>query len=622
MAAVKPLAHLLAGLALVLIQSFAPVSAWAKKPQPPSTVADLRLGVALYEYYQNRPLDALSELLVAKARGGIVGHGNHPDIMEGGFYLGYGMQRTATQLFDRLLTEPQSAKTRDSAWFYLARLRYEQKDWAGVEAALTHVSKDPDWDLAQDILALRVNMATSQDNTANAARLAEQFERDSTWRAYAYYNLGAAFGRQGDFKKAVDNFDLLLHMRLERQEELALYDKAMTSAGYAYLLNKRYQEAIDQFAQVRLSSPVANRALLGYGWAAAESQNYSLALKPWTALSQRNLVDESAQEVLIALPYAYEKLGRKPEALAAYKQAENQYLSEINQLDGSLKALITPVLDDTLNLPIDEDLSWNRYAEDHELPAQKAYFAALFARNEFQQQVQVLRDLLQMRVVFSQWQNKMQLYQDLVDERDLSREAHMEHYQQHPYSQQVASLLAQRDMLTAQLQKAITSNDAEIIVSGPAANRYQTLQQAKANFSRLLARGQASAEQIEKLRFYSGLNLMDATERESANRYALEQNLKTVHQQLTQLSNTWQRTSLEAQTGVNFQSFRSRLGNARNRIDDQLKRTDRAIADNKIVLRAKIQDVLEFQRARLNQYLAQTRLSIARLLDEATGEKY
>ena len=96
-------------------------------------------------------------------------------------------------------------------------------------------------------------------------------------------------------------------MRLERQEELSLYDKAMTSAGYAYLLNKRYQEAIDQFSQVRLNSPVANRALLGYGWAAAESNNYSLALKPWTALSQRNLVDESAQEVLIALPYAYEK---------------------------------------------------------------------------------------------------------------------------------------------------------------------------------------------------------------------------------------------------------------------------------------------------------------------------
>jgi hypothetical protein len=40
------------------------------------------------------------------------------------------------------------------------------------------------------------------------------------------------------------------------------------------------------------------------------------------------------------------------------------------------------------------------------------------------------------------------------------------------------------------------------------------------------------------------------------------------------------------------------------------------------VLRAQIQEALEFQRARLNQYLAQTRLSIARLLDEATGEKY
>lgn len=616
MAAVKTLAFLLAGLML------APAFAWAKKPPPPSTVADLRLGVALYEYYQNKPLDALSELLVAKARGGIKGHGNHPDIMAGGFYLGYGMERTATELFNQLLTEQQSAKTRDAAWFYLARLRYEQKDWAGVEAALTHVSREPSWGLAQDILALRVNMATSQDNISQAEKLANQFERDATWRAYAYYNLGAAYGRKGNFKKAVDNFDLLLHMRLERQEELALYDKAMTSAGYAYLLNKRYQEAIDQFSQVRLNSPVANRALLGYGWAAAESQNYSLALKPWTALSQRNLLDESAQEVLIALPYAYEKLGRKPDALAAYQQAEKQYLGEIDQLNGSLKALVTPVLEDTLNLPLDEELSWNRYAEDHDLPAQKAYFAALFAKNEFQHQVQALRDLLQMREVFRQWQGKMRLYQDLVDERDLSRDAHMDRYAQHPYNQQVAALLAQRDALSARMQTAIAASDAEALVSGPAAERYKTLLQAKARLARLKAAGQATPEQMEKLRFYAGLNLMDASDQEAANRYAVEQSLKVADQQLAQLSSTWQRTALEAQTGVNFQSFRSRLGTSRNRIDDHLKRTDRAIEENKIVLRAQIQDALEFQRARLTQYLAQTRLSIARLLDEATGEKY
>ncbi|HNG60322.1 MAG TPA: hypothetical protein PKZ52_10895 [Cellvibrionaceae bacterium] len=614
MAAVKLLALCLAALM--------PLAAFAKKPPPPSTVADLRLGVALYEYYQNKPLDALSELLVAQARGGIKGHGNHPDIMAGGFYLGYGMERTATQLFTQLLSEQQSPKTRDAAWFYIARLRYDQKDWAGVEAALTHISSKPNWDLAQDILALRVNMATAQDKMAQAERLADEFERESTWRAYAYYNLGAAYGRSGNFKKAAENFDLLLHMRLERQEELSLYDKAMTSAGYAYLLNKRYQEAIDQFSQVRLNSPVANRALLGYGWAAAESQNYSLALKPWTALSQRNLVDESAQEVLIALPYAYEKLGRKPDALAAYQQAEKHYLDEISQLNTSLQALLTPVLDDTLNLPLDEELSWNRYAEDHNLPPQKAYFAALFAKNEFQQQVQVLKDLLQMRQVFTAWQNKMQLYQDLVDERDLSRDAHMGRYQQKPYNQQVAALMAQRNALAQQLQTALANNDAEILVSGREAERLRILLQAKARLKRLQAAGQASAEQVEKVRFYGGLNLMDATEQESANRYALEQNLKIVDQQLAQLSNTWQRTALEAETGVNFQSFRSRLGSARNRIDGQLKRTERAIEDNKVVLRAQIQEALEYQRARLNQYLAQTRLSIARLLDEATGEKY
>jgi hypothetical protein len=140
--------------------------------------------------------------------------------------------------------------------------------------------------------------------------------------------------------------------------------------------------------------------------------------------------------------------------------------------------------------------------------------------------------------------------------------------------------------------------------------------------ARLQAAGQATPEQIDKLRFFAGLNLMDATDQAAANQYAAEQNLKVAQTQLIRLSNTWMRTSTEAQTGVNFQSYRARLGAARNRIDEQLKKTERAIEDNKIVLRAQIQDALEFQRARLTQYLAQTRLSIARLLDEATGEKY
>ena len=82
---------------------------------------------------------------------------------------------------------------------------------------------------------------------------------------------------------------------------------------------------------------------------------------------------------------------------------------------------------------------------------------------------------------------------------------HMSRYQQRPYSQQVAALTAQRDALAQQLHTAIANNDAEMLVNGREAERLRILLQARARLKRLQSSGQASAEQIEKLRFTAAL---------------------------------------------------------------------------------------------------------------------
>ena len=87
-----------ASLAGILIVAVTANSSVAAKVKPRSTVADLRYGVALYHYYQQDYMTALSELLVAKQRGGIQGHGDNPEIMEGGFALAYGIDNYAAAL--------------------------------------------------------------------------------------------------------------------------------------------------------------------------------------------------------------------------------------------------------------------------------------------------------------------------------------------------------------------------------------------------------------------------------------------------------------------------------------------------------------------------------------------
>ena len=48
---------------------------------------DLKYGSVLYELYQGHAFEALSALNVAKVRGGITGHNNHPALIEGSLML-------------------------------------------------------------------------------------------------------------------------------------------------------------------------------------------------------------------------------------------------------------------------------------------------------------------------------------------------------------------------------------------------------------------------------------------------------------------------------------------------------------------------------------------------------
>ena len=81
---------------------------------------------------------------------------------------------------------------------------------------------------------------------------------------------------------------------------------------------------------------MSDRALLGYGWAAMESEDYMAALSPWQALSRRPPVSQSVRESLLAIPYAYEQLGRDGSGLAHYRQAADVLRAELDNVQRAI----------------------------------------------------------------------------------------------------------------------------------------------------------------------------------------------------------------------------------------------------------------------------------------------
>ena len=271
----SPRKNLLASLGAASVLAW-PFASFAAVEKPKTEVADLRYGVALYHYYQQDYIPAITELMVADARDGIHGHGDNPELIAGGLSLAFGMQNHAEQLFTHLLQDnSRPQKVRDAAWFYLGKLQYAKGDWAGAASSFSRVSETFNADLLAEMHSLQINLQIKQNDLVPLSIKKIEQDKLSQWEPYALYNLGAANARNGDLKTAKEFFNELTSIsfsnfsseetKQSRIEYLTLMDKAHTAIGYTYLQDKSYSAAIEEFRKVRLDGMESNQALLGYG---------------------------------------------------------------------------------------------------------------------------------------------------------------------------------------------------------------------------------------------------------------------------------------------------------------------------------------------------------------------
>lgn len=596
--------------------------------KPLTSVADLRYGVALYHYYQNQNLQALSELLVAQKKGGIQGHGDNPEIMEGGFSMAYGMERKASEIFERLLDNNRPQKTRDAAWYYLAKMRYLRGDWTAAKIALDKISKDPGPSLAGESSILRFNVALRENELDSAEQILRKSRPAADALPYLHYNLGAAYSRSGRYELGVDYFSRLLDMKERSPEYLGLYDKSMTAAGYAYLLQKNYTAAIDHFTQVRLDSPLSNRALLGYGWAAVEMENYALALKPWQVLAKRPLIDENTQEALVAIPYAYEKMGYRSLALDEFRHAESNYLGEITKLDQVIDNVQGYAIQAALNIDRSADIDWLNYAAENQLAPQLSYLVPLFSQETFLGLVQELRDLLAIQVQFAEWQQKLAFYSEMLNEREANRVLELDFLEQQQLAEKIQAMTLQRDKFAAELARMQREQDILGLVSEEDAPKLERILRAEKN-AKLLQQAVTKmgvevmpADELsqlsETLRKQKGFMVWHTAELFDERFWRARAELAQVNAQLQKINTTQNNVQNIIDQGFDLAPYRQRIAAASEQLTMQSIDIDHAIELSQDALRNKVLLVLEQQRERLYHYLAQSRLAIARLLDQAS----
>ncbi len=103
---------------------------------------------------------------------------------------------------------------------------------------------------------------------------------------FARFNLGVALVKGGDGVRGTALLDEIGRAPADNEEQRSLRDRANLALGVAALQDQRPDDARRLLERVRINSLHANKALLGFGWAAAAQKQPSLALVSWSELAE------------------------------------------------------------------------------------------------------------------------------------------------------------------------------------------------------------------------------------------------------------------------------------------------------------------------------------------------
>ncbi len=397
-------------------------SATLAEGMPPRVVTAPHYGDALFHFYQERWFDALTGLMVSQHFARVAPHDDEAEVLRGGMLLSYGLHDEATGVFARLIERQAPPGVRDRAWYYLARIRHQRGLHDQAQEALARVAAPLPGALEAERQLLQAQLLLQRQDYVGAAAVLEPLQGQAGAALYARFNLGVALVKSGDAERGQALLDAVGQTPAADEEMRGLRDRANLALGFAALQAHKPREARVALQRVRLDAAQSSKALLGYGWAAAELNDPRLALVPWVELAQRPLVDAAVLEAQIAVPYALTEIGAYGAALSGYERAVVRYDGERRALDEAITAIRGGALERALLQPgqpghDDAELgALSGIARLPELP-QAAQLAPLLADHAFQESYKNLRDLRFLQRNLTRWQGNLGSYTDMLDAR-------------------------------------------------------------------------------------------------------------------------------------------------------------------------------------------------------------
>jgi len=413
---------------LVLLASLLFVApALAAGTATPNVLKDLYYGEALYSAYQGEWFEAIARIdsELAQYRGldepalnSLYYHVDRAEFNVGDFELFYRMHQRAGRAIKAVIEGNVEETVRNEAIFRLARIYFQKDQPQNAQQAVERIKGAVPEEIRDDLAFLRAQIFMANGRFDDAARILEDLQGAKSLEGFTTYNLGIALLKSGKAREGRQYIDRTGRIESNNPATLAIKDKSNLVLGDKLMNENNFEGAKEVLNRVRLSGPFSNRALLGSGWADVSRERFENALVPWSILAEREVTDSAVQEGMLAVPYAYGKLGVYGKAALMYGKALEAFGKEIDKLGASITSIREgKFLKALVREELIQDANW--VVKLRELPEtpETFYLLDLMASHDFQESLKSYLDLEQLRKKLEVWSGDLVAFEGVIEQR-------------------------------------------------------------------------------------------------------------------------------------------------------------------------------------------------------------
>jgi len=470
-------------------------------------VEDLEYGQALFHYFQQQELAAITRLMIAEQSPRTRRQRDESSLLLADLYYGYGLYNESRDLFARLLTSKVSDSVQNRIWFNLGRLRYEQGYLEQASDLLARINDRLPDHIEAERKYLMTNLYLAERRYGEAADLSNQIDSNSAWKTYARYNLAVSLIEDANYEQGRSLLEKIGTMPVSAAtttaEMLALRDQANLSLGLKQLRMNRNRQALDSLSRVRLEGPLSHEALLASGWAWQRLQQPDKALLPWRLLLRRNAVDVATQEAILAIPSSYAALGKDRLALQHFEIAARQFDAQLILLDDAVESIENDGLIAALR---ENALLFDRSSLQQLPPSSKvtAQLHLLLASSGFQREIRRYQQLLDIQDSLRYWDNNFPALGLMLDERRLGFQQRLPKLRESTGLARLEELGQRRGEFARRVAEIESRGDHRALANADEQEQLERLQSAAAAIDRI-GTARDTTQQQDMLRVVSGL---------------------------------------------------------------------------------------------------------------------